>query len=69
LVLPPSCFCKCGSNFPNSTSLGQTWRWNFFPQMFVDWWFFSKHYPCYFLGNFDWGVFILCARIIWALYI
>ncbi len=61
LVLPPSCFCKCGSNFPNSTSSGQTWRWSFFPQMFVDWWFFSKHYPFIFWVILI-EVFLFCVQ-------
>ncbi len=39
-----------GKNFPNSTFLGQVWRWIcFFLQMFVCWWLDPCFdYPCFF---------------------
>jgi len=55
-------FCRCGS-YPNSNSLGQTWKVNVFSSIFIYWRFFIL--SMLFLRNFGRQcVYSLCARII-----
>jgi hypothetical protein len=67
LVFPPLIFYRCEKNSPNSNFQAKLKRWDFF-SIFVCWWNFL--WSMLFFGNFGWQcVCLLCAKIIWTLYV